>query len=97
MRLSEIKVDYTKATENHMRNNVEDAVQFFIQGESGCIMAMFPQALNPFLKSLESMGAWKKAIVLPYHDKKNKPLYVVMKIDGDSSISSINIERGESD
>lgn len=93
--ISEIKVDYDKAVHNHMRNKVEEAVQFFIQGESGCAMTIFPQALNPFLKSLESMGAWRKAIVLPYHDNKNKPLYVIMKIDEASLISSVKSERSD--
>lgn len=92
----EIKVDYDKAVKNHMRNKVEEAVQFFIQGDSGCVMTIFPQALNPFLKSLESMGAWRKALVLPYHDSKNKPLYVILKIDEASLVSSIGQERGES-
>ena len=87
----EIKVEYDKAVKNNMRNRVEEAVQNFIQGESGFAMTIFPQALNPFLRSLESMGAWKKAIVLPYHDTRNKPIYVILKVGEDSLVSSVGI------
>lgn len=92
----DVKVNYNKALENHMRNKVEEAIQLFIQGEVGCVLTIFPQALNPFLKSLESMGAWRKAVVIPYHDDKNKPLYVIMKIDESSKVGSVKLERVDS-
>ena len=84
-------VNYLEADKNCMRSDVERAVQFFIQGKQGCIMSIFPQALNPFLRSLESMGAWKKALVIPYSDSRNKPIYIVLKIDGDLGISQIQM------
>jgi len=92
--MTNINVDYEKALNNHMRSNVVDAVQHFIQGEKGFSMVIFPQALNPFLKSLESMGVWNTAIVLPYHDDKNKPLYLVLKV-GECTVSKISIVEVE--
>jgi hypothetical protein len=89
-----IEVDYSEATKHSMRNKVEEAVQFFIQGDPGCIMTIFPQALNPFMKSLESMGAWKKAVVLPYQDNRNKPIYVILKKEEDTLVSSLYVEGG---
>jgi hypothetical protein len=86
-----LTLDYKKALNNHMRNNVEDAVSSFIQGDVGHVLTLFPQALNPFLKALESMSAWKKAVVIPYSDFKGKPLYIVLKIDGERDISSISL------
>ena len=65
-----------------MRNNVLEAVKFFIQSNTGSQMVLFPQALNPFLKSLESMGEWKNVTIFPSHDDNNKPLYIIVKIDG---------------
>lgn len=70
-----------------MRNNVLEAVKFFIQSDIGSQMVLFPQALNPFLKSLESMGEWKNASIFPYHDDNNKPLYIIVKIDGSADTS----------
>lgn len=90
-------VNYNKASENHMRNNVLEAVKYFIQSDTGSQMVLFPQALNPFLKSLESMGEWKNASIFPYHDDNNKPLYIIVKIDG-SEITNIvftNKEEGK--
>lgn len=89
-----IEVDYNEATKHNMRNKVEEAVQFFIQGDPGSVMTIFPQALNPFMKSLESMGAWKKAVVLPYQDNRNKPIYVIVKKEEDTLVSSLLIEGG---
>lgn len=87
----DLTVDYREALINHMRNNVEEAIRSFIQGEEGYALTLFPQALNPFLKSLESMGAWKKAVVIPYCDSKNKPLYIIVKINEDEIISSMKL------
>ena len=91
---NQIKIQYEEAINNCLRNNVEEAIRLFIQEEHGYFMSIFPQALNPFLRALESMGAWQKALVVPYHDKKNKPIYIIMKI-GDSVIDSIILEKGE--
>ena len=87
----ELIINYEEASVNHMRNNVEEAIHSFIQGNEGYTLTLFPQALNPFLKSLESMGAWKKALVIPYCDNKNKPLYIIVKVNEDKVISSVKL------
>ena len=88
-------VNYSKASENHMRNNVLEAVKFFIQSDIGSQMVLFPQALNPFLKSLESMGEWKNASIFPYHDDNNKPLYIIVKIDGNDKTNIVYSSKEE--
>ena len=90
-------VNYAKASENHMRSNVLEAVKFFIQSDIGSQMVLFPQALNPFLKSLESMGEWKNASIFPYHDDNNKPLYIIVKIDGSKETTIVYSSNGEED
>lgn len=88
-----IQVSYSAAMKNHMRADAEKAIQLFLSGEEGTSMVIFPQALNPLLKALESLGAWRQAIVIPYKDDKNKPLYIIVKIDGSSVVESFTIKE----
>lgn len=88
-----VQINYEDAMRNHMRADAEKAIQLFISGEEGTSMVIFPQILNPLLKALESLGTWKQAIVVPYKDDKNKPLYIIVKISGNSIVSSLNVVK----
>lgn len=76
-----------------MRADAEKAIQFFISGDVGTFMAIFPQALNPLLKALESLGIWRQALVIPYKDDKNKPIYLILKVDGNFLVESISVKE----
>lgn len=76
----EIKINFDEARKNHVRADAEKAVQIFISGDVGTSIMIFPQALNPMLKALESLCIWRQAIVIPYADANNKPVYVVVKM-----------------
>lgn len=88
-----VQVNYDTAMKNHMRADAEKAIQLFISGEEGTSMVIFPQILNPLLKALESLGTWRQALVIPYKDDKNKPLYIIVKIDDNSVIDSLNVVK----
>lgn len=88
----EIKVNYEEAKKNHVRADAEKAVQIFLSGDAGTSLMIFPQALNPMLKALESLCIWKQALVVPYSDVNNKPIYIVVKI-GKTSAESIIVQE----
>lgn len=88
-----INVNYETALQNHMRADAEKAIQLFISGDVGTLMAIFPQALNPLLKALESLGTWRQALVIPYKDDKNKPIYIILKVDGNSLVESVKVKE----
>lgn len=90
----DIKVNFDDARKNHVRADAEKAVQLFLSGEVGTSIMIFPQALNPMLKALESLCIWRQAVVIPYADNNNKPVYVVVKI-GKSVPESVNVEVQE--
>lgn len=87
----EIKINYQEALKNHVRADAEKAVQIFISGDVGTSIMIFPQALNPTLKALESLCTWKQALVIPYFES-NKPVYIIVKI-GKNSVDSISIQE----
>ena len=85
-----ITVNYELAKKNHMKADAEKALKTFLNGDVGTCFILFPQALNPFLKTLESLGIWNKAMVLPAIGAdeisgKNKPAYIVVKTSGEDS------------
>lgn len=84
-------VDYKKALENLVRSDGDKAVQMLLSSDSDVVFSIFPQALNPVLKAMESLGKWESMIIIPYHDNKNKPIYIVAKVDY-SKTSSIEFE-----
>lgn len=88
-----IKIDYEMAKKNHMKADAEKALKTFLNGEIGTCFILFPQALNPFLKTLESLGIWKQAVVLPALNSedgaKGKPAYMIIKASADEAAISI--------
>lgn len=86
-----IKVDYEEALRNNLRTDAPEAAQRFLSGEDGTVFTLFPQALNPFLRSLESLQLWKKALVLPYADSNNRPLYIIMRVDGAMNLKGVEV------
>ena len=86
-----VNVSYENAGSNNVRNDAEKAIQLFLSGSVGTSMIIYPQALNPLLKALESLCIWKQVMVLPFVDKNNKPLYVLVKIPDNGSISSVTV------
>jgi hypothetical protein len=85
----EIKVNYDEAKKNHVRADAEKAVQIFLSGEVGTSIMIFPQALNPMLKALESLCIWKQAVVVPHSDNGNKPVYIIVKVGNQTEIDGI--------
>lgn len=88
--MSDVKVSYESAMSNNVRADAERAIQLFLSGNSGTVLTIFPQALNPLLKALESLGIWKQAIVLPYQDNSKRPLYIVVKVPNNSFVNTIS-------
>jgi len=88
-----VKVSYESALENNVRADAERAIQLFLSGSTGTVLTIFPQALNPLLKALESLGLWKQAIVLPYQDNSKRPLYIVVKIPNNATINFVSLNQ----
>ena len=87
-------IDYKKALNNLVRSDGDRAVQMLLSDNADTVLSIFPQALNPVLKAMESLGRWESMIIVPYHDEKNKPIYVIAKIDY-SKEKTINFEGNE--
>lgn len=78
--MGSIVVSYDKARENWVRSDAEKAIKLLLGGEAGDCFTISPQALNPLLKALESLGMWRSICVLPFIDSENqKPRYMVVK------------------
>ncbi len=41
------------------------------------------------------MGEWKNASIFPYHDDNNKPLYIIVKIDGNDKTNIVYSTKEE--
>ncbi len=90
-----ISIDYDLADKNHVRADARKATQIFLSGEEGTVLTIFPQALNPLLKALESLGVWTQAIVIPHSDVNNKPVYIVLKVDQGRYIDGVVMSKEE--
>lgn len=75
-----IKISYVKAKENWVKSDAEKAIKLLLDGEVGDCFTISPQALNPLLKALESLGLWKSISVFPFFESEgSKPRYLVVK------------------
>src|SRR5574344_639129 len=86
-----IAIDYESAKKNCMRADAEKAIQIFLTGDIGTAFTVFPQALNPLLKALESLCLWKQLVVIPYADTNNKPLYIIIKVGTKAHIDNLGV------
>jgi hypothetical protein len=89
------KIDYETSYTDNFRTDVKKAIQFYlnidnIPCEEGMVRGfiLYPQALNPFLKIMESLGESRNIIILPAYnndnlDDINRPAYLIVKIFGE--------------
>jgi hypothetical protein len=80
-----IKINYDEAYKNNFRNNVEGAVNSFLNSNKQFVL--YPKALNPFLKILETLKLTRNLIILPAfdndtYDEFNRPAYLIIKFNG---------------
>lgn len=89
--MASISISYSKARENWVRSDAEKAIQMLLNGDRGDCFTISPQALNPLLKAIESIGSWKSIAVLPYYseDAGFKPRYMVVKLGQDEKVTGI--------
>jgi hypothetical protein len=94
------KINYNACYANNFKCNVQEAVKFYLnQGtefkygeeEYGGFI-LYPQALNPFLKILETMRETRNIVILPAYSQDvtspedfNNPAYLIIKLGGDAS------------
>lgn len=93
--MSNIIVNYEKAKENNVKSDARKATQIFLSGKDGTTLTIYPQALNPFLKAIESLGMWKALTIIPDSDSNNKPVYVIIKVGDNKSVSEIVLSEEE--
>jgi hypothetical protein len=105
-------VDYDKAYANNFRTDVQKATKYYLDLDNLLIEAgsdengnysypngfvLYPQALNPFLKVMETLGESRNIIILPAFncdDLHNLPAYMIIKINGElCAISEILTEK----
>jgi hypothetical protein len=91
----ELLINYAEALKNNVKADAEKAIQIFLAGEVGTPIIIFPQALNPTLKALESLCIWKQALIIPYSDSRNKPIYIIVKI-GKNQVTKVTIQEAVS-
>lgn len=88
-------INYEQLYKNNFRTDVKKAVKFYLElyedfkydEENFCGFILYPQALNPFLKTMETMGESKNIMILPAYNQEedhNSPAYLIIKLDGES-------------
>ena len=81
-----VKVNYEQSYKHNFGRDVRKATEFFINMDSdGIGFVLHPQALNPFLKIIETMGDSKLVGIFPAfdnadYDKINEPMYLILKL-----------------
>jgi len=98
VKVMEIRINYDLCYKNNFKTNVGEAVRFYmnlgidykynIEDFGGFVL--YPQALNPFLKIMETMGESRNIIILPgfnndNEDKVNSPAYIIIKVNNELS------------
>ncbi len=93
-----IVINYDKAYAHNFKTNVQGALRYYLDAETslesikdsegnggieGLVFILYPQALNPFLKILETLGESSNIMIFPAYDNNsgnvNKPAYLIMK------------------
>lgn len=87
--MSVVNIDYEKVQLSNVKRDAEKAIQMLLAGDEGEVVTLSPQALNPLLKALESLGLWKQVVIIPGNDF-SKPSYTVVKIGQDKQVDSIS-------
>lgn len=91
--MEKILMNYDAAKNNHVRADARKAVQIFLSGSVGTTLTIFPQALNPFLRAIESLGLCNSLVVIPNSDSNNKPVYMVVKLGDGFIVNSIEVSE----
>jgi hypothetical protein len=94
--MTQYKINYEISYANNFRTDVKKAVKFYLalsedfkyEDSTWGGFILYPQALNPFLKIMESLNESKNIIILPAFNQEaeeiNKPAYLILKVDGDA-------------
>jgi hypothetical protein len=93
--MAEYKINYETSYRNNFRTDVKSAVKFYLELSTDFKYStdqwggfiLYPQALNPFLKIMESLGESRNIIIVPGFDNDegiNKPAYLILKLDLES-------------
>lgn len=88
-------INYENSYKNNFRTDVRGAVKFYLEDieqstENFEGFILYPQALNPFLKIMESLRESRNILILPAFDNDeldniNKPAYLILKIRGEAN------------
>lgn len=88
-------IDYERSYGNLFGNDIKSAVKFYLRLGSEVMypsdkyagFVLYPQALNPFLRIMETMGEARNIIILPGFDQEtgdkespNRPAYLIIKV-----------------
>ena len=88
-----IIIDYKNAMDNNVRADAEKAIKLLLSDDSNISFTVFPQALNPILKALESLGSWKNIVIIPTEDSNKKPMYLINKVESNSKVVSFSVVK----
>jgi hypothetical protein len=94
-KISKYTINYKESYKNNFKTDVKKAVKFYLElyedfiydEETFCGFILYPQALNPFLKTMETMGESRNILIFPAFNQEeeyNSPAYLIIKIDGES-------------
>lgn len=103
--MEQYNIDYDTYYKRNFKLDVKGAVKVYLNPDKhiatqGSVFGfiLYPQALNPFLRIMESLGESGNIVILPAFDNDgeeiNKPAYLVIKISGeDNFITNITTEK----
>jgi hypothetical protein len=90
----QFNIDYNTCYKRNFKLDVKGAVKLYLDSDNTPIedgsafgLILYPQALNPFLKIMESLNESKNIVILPAFDTDdgvNKPAYLIIKVFGET-------------
>jgi len=84
MVMVEHTINYDNGYKNNFRGDVRGAVLFYLSAPDWTELILYPQAINPFLKIMETVNEAKNISIFPAFDNEgegfSKPAYLVLKM-----------------
>jgi len=88
-----VKINYEESFKNNFKCGVNQAVKFYLNlneedsvaKDCGIGFILYPQALNPFLKIMETLKESDSIVIIPsfnndIYEKLNEPAYLILKL-----------------
>lgn len=91
-----MKINYEEAYKHNFRSAVREATKFFLEMGVGEGLVLSPQALNPFLRVMETLDCVRQIAVLPAYENTVDGMeirYLIVKLSEGYHATEFIVER----